>query len=112
MSRRSNVARCPACSAETFARCRALSDPRDVLSVQALILRVVRAVQKCAMAARSPPTILRDVAPSTGAGCPLRIASQAATFNPASPARFFFEMLPRQASRFADSANDPTLNSG
>lgn len=51
MSRRSNVARCPACSAETFARCRALSDPRDVLSVQTLILRVVRAIQKCAMTA-------------------------------------------------------------
>jgi hypothetical protein len=112
MSGRCNVARCPVCSGATFAGCRSLSDPRDVLSVQTLILRVVPPVQKCAMTAAfgiNYPARCRAV---YRRGMSSANRKPGSDFAPANPARGFLKMSPRLASRFADNANNPTLNSG
>ena len=85
---------------------------RDVLSVRTLILRVVPPVQKCAMTAAfgiNYPARCRAV---YRRGMSSANRKPGSDFAPANPARSFLKMSLRQASRFADNANNPTLNSG
>jgi hypothetical protein len=77
-----------------------------------LILRVVRSVQKCAMTAVfgiNYPARCRAV---HGRGMSIANRKPRSDFAPANLARVISRSRRGKQGRFADNANDPTLNSG